>query len=145
MHIHHARVNSFKHSFWPNSGPPRNVLGLFFYLKFYHDEGLIFDLIEILADQLKRNRLGTVPFYYIAPMSKDSLAHAQIYPEFLSVEKQNKAAAPEFPFTHDEAIENGRLKIFEHATEGLSEHFKGPAVIFTGHPSLELGQVKLSQ
>ena len=74
-------------------------------------------------------------------MSKDSLAHAQIYPEFLSVEKQNKAAAPEFPFTHDEAIENGRLKIFEHATEGLSEHFKGPAVIFTGHPSLELGQV----
>jgi len=104
--------------------------------------GLIFDLIEILADQLKRNRLGTVPFYYVAPMSKDSLAHAQIYPEFLSVEKQNKAAAPEFPFTHDEAIENGRLKIFEHATEGLSEHFKGPAVIFTGHPSLELGQAK---
>ena len=82
-----------------------------------------------------------MPFYYVAPMSKDSLAHAQIYPEFLSVEKQNKAAAPEFPFTHDEAIENGRLKIFEHATEGLSEHFKGPAVIFTGHPSLELGQV----
>ena len=110
-----------------------------------HQKGLIFDLIEILADQLKRNRLGTVPFYYVAPMSKDSLAHAQIYPEFLSVEKQNKAAAPEFPFTHDEAIENGRLKIFEHATEGLSEHFKGPAVIFTGHPSLELGQVSKSQ
>ena len=88
--------------------------------------------------------MGTVPFYYVAPMSKDSLAHAQIYPEFLSVEKQNKAAAPEFPFTHDEAIENGRLKIFEHATEGLSEHFKGPAVIFTGHPSLELGQVSKS-
>ena len=36
------------------------------------------------------------------------------------------------------------LKIFEHATEGLSEHFKGPAVIFTGHPSLELGQVSKS-
>ena len=88
------------------------------YWRFYHHKGLIFDLIEILADQLKRNRLGTVPFYYVAPMSKDSLAHAQIYPEFLSVEKQNKAAAPEFPFTHDDAIENGRLKIFEHATEG---------------------------
>ena len=94
-----------------------------------------------MADQLKRNRLGTVPFFYIAPMSKDSLAHAQIYPEFLSVEKQNKAAAPEFPFTHDEAIETGKLKIFDHSTEGMSEAFKGPAVIFTGHPSLELGQV----
>ena len=74
-------------------------------------------------------------------MWKYSLAHAQFYPEFLSVEKQNKAVAPDIPFTHNDAIENGRLQIFGHATEWLSENFKAPEVIFTSHPLLELGQV----
>ena len=57
-------------------------------------------------------------------MWKDGLAHAQIYPEFLSVEKQNKAAAPDtcvgvmcIAFTHDDVIENLRLQNFENATE----------------------------
>ena len=68
------------------------------------------------------------------------MAHAQIFPECLSEQKQSKASNPEFPFLHEELLESGKLKVFEHATDGLSDHFKGPAVIFTGHPTLELGQ-----
>jgi len=102
--------------------------------------GIILDLLEIVMDLLDRERLGSVPIYYIAPFAKDALAHAQIYPEFLSQSKQARASVPEFPFLHEEAIQTGKLKVFSHSTEGLSDHFRGPAVIFTGHPSLELGE-----
>ena len=102
--------------------------------------GIILDLLEIVMDLLERERLGSVPIYYIAPYAKDALAHAQIYPEFLSLTKQNRASVPEFPFLHEEALQTGKLKVFSHSTEGLSDHFRGPAVIFTGHPSLELGE-----
>ena len=80
------------------------------------------------------------PIYFISPIAKQALAHAQIYPECLSEVKQNKASNPEFPFAHDDAIETGRLKVYEYPSSGLSNTFKGPAVIFAGHPTLELGQ-----
>ena len=60
----------------------------------------------------------------------------------MSDTKQQRASVPEFPFLHEEAIQTGKLKIFNHSTEGLSDHFRGPAVIFTGHPTLEIGQAR---
>ena len=35
--------------------------------------GIILDLLEIIMDLLERERLGTVPIYYIAPFAKDAL------------------------------------------------------------------------
>ena len=32
--------------------------------------------------------------------------------------------------------------MLNHSSEGLSDLFRGPAVIFTGHPSLELGEAR---
>jgi len=80
------------------------------------------------------------PIYFISPIAKEALSYAQIYPECLSEQKQNKASNPEFPFAHDDAIETGKLKVFEYSAAGLSNAFKGPCVIFSGHPSLELGE-----
>jgi len=101
-----------------------------------YPSGIIFDLLEIVMDVLS----DLTPIYFISPIAKEALSHAQIYPECLSEVKQNKASNPEFPFAHDDAIETGRLKVYEYPSAGLSNTFKGPAVIFTGHPTLELGQ-----
>ena len=105
-----------------------------------YPSGVVFDLLEILSLQLEQSGLGSVPFYYIAPLAKESLAHAQIFPECLSEPKQSRATNPEFPFIHEELLETGKLKVFEHSADGLSDHFKGPAVIFSGHPTLEMGE-----
>ena len=35
--------------------------------------GIILDLLEIIMDLLERERLGTVPIYYVAPFAKDAL------------------------------------------------------------------------
>jgi len=101
--------------------------------------GVMLDLLEIFIDYLAQMGRGHIPFYFISPIAKAALAHAQIYPEALSEAKQEKASLPQFPFDHDLAIEKGKLKIYEDTNEGLSAIFRGPAVFFGGHPSMELG------
>ena len=62
------------------------------------------------------------PIYFVSPIAREALSYAQIFPECLSEAKQNKAANPEFPFLHDDAIESGKLKVFEYSSQGMGFH-----------------------
>ena len=43
--------------------------------------GVMLDLLEIFIDYLSQMGRGHIPFYFISPIAKAALAHAQIYPE----------------------------------------------------------------
>ncbi|WAR10506.1 INT9-like protein [Mya arenaria] len=77
--------------------------------------GVTYDLFECLSGHLDSCGLSTVPLYFISPVADSTLAYSNIFGECL-----------------------GRLKHFNNIHD-LQQDFKCPCIVFTGHPSLRLG------
>ncbi|XP_070533151.1 integrator complex subunit 9-like [Ptychodera flava] len=101
--------------------------------------GVIYDLFECLSAFMDSAGLTQTPMYFISPVADSSLAYSQIFAEWLCISKQSKVYLPEPPFPHSELVKNGRLKHFPSIHGDFSNQFKTPCVVFTGHPSLRLG------
>lgn len=97
-----------------------------------------------------------ISIYFISVVSESTLAYANIYSEWLSSEKSSKAYVPEDPFIHSEVYQNflnfifiiffklvkcNRIKIFDNLHGSFSREFRTPCILFTGHPSLRVGDV----
>ncbi|XP_052813057.1 integrator complex subunit 9-like isoform X2 [Mya arenaria] len=100
--------------------------------------GVTYDLFECLSGHLDSCGLSTVPLYFISPVADSTLAYSNIFGEWLSASKQSKVYLPEPPFPHAELVSLGRLKHFNNIHD-LQQDFKCPCIVFTGHPSLRLG------
>ncbi|XP_041374952.1 integrator complex subunit 9-like [Gigantopelta aegis] len=103
--------------------------------------GVTYDLFECLSGHMDQCGLSNVPMYFLSPVSDSTLAYSNIFAEWLSQAKQNKVYLPEPPFPHAELVSLGRLKNFKSLHEGLSTDFKNPCIVFSGHPSLRMGDV----
>ncbi|XP_066923310.1 integrator complex subunit 9 homolog [Clytia hemisphaerica] len=103
--------------------------------------GVIYDLFEYVCNFMDGSGLSFIPVYFVSPVAHSSLAHANIYGEWLNQNKQAKMYLPEPPFLHHELVKNGRIKHFSTVHDRLSNNFKSPCVVFTGHPSLRFGDV----
>ncbi|XP_071479583.1 integrator complex subunit 9-like [Diadema antillarum] len=104
-----------------------------------YPSGVIYDLFECLASYMESAGLMQTPLYFISPVADSSLAFSQILSEWLCGVKQSKVYLPEPPFPHAELIKVGRLKHFPSVHGEFSNQFKTPCVVFTGHPSLRMG------
>ncbi|XP_063959379.1 integrator complex subunit 9-like [Lytechinus pictus] len=104
-----------------------------------YPSGVIYDLFECLAGYMESVGLMQTPLYFISPVADSSLAFSQILSEWLCGSKQSRVYLPEPPFPHAELIKNGRLKHFPSVHGEFSNQFKTPCVVFTGHPSLRMG------
>lgn len=105
-----------------------------------YPSGVTYDLFECLSGHLDSCGLSTVPMYFISPVSNSTLAYSNIFGEWLSASKQSKVYLPEPPFPHAELVSLGRLRHFNNVHD-LQNDFKCPCIVFTGHPSLRLGDV----
>lgn len=103
--------------------------------------GVVYDLFEYVCTFMDGSGLSLIPVYFVSPSAHSSLEHANIYAEWLNQTKQAKMYLPEPPFLHHELVKNGRIKQFPTVHDGLSNNFKSPCVVFTGHPSLRFGDV----
>lgn len=105
-----------------------------------YPSGVTYDLFECLSGHLDSCGLSTVPMYFISPVSDSTLAYSNIFGEWLSSSKQSKVYLPEPPFPHAELVSLGRLRNFQNIHD-LQNDFKCPCIVFTGHPSLRMGDV----
>ncbi|KAK7111966.1 hypothetical protein V1264_011503 [Littorina saxatilis] len=105
-----------------------------------YPSGVTYDLFECLSMHLESCGLSNVPLYFVSPVADSSLAYSNIYAEWLSKAKMSKVYLPECPFPHAELVNSGRLKHFKDINE-LGSDFRMPCVLFTGHPSLRMGDV----
>jgi len=103
--------------------------------------GVTFDLFELLSGHLEQCGMAGVPLYFLSPVSDSTLAYSNIFAEWLSSGKQSKVLLPECPFPHADLLAKGRLKNFSSIHSGLATDFHTPCVLFTGHPSLRMGDV----
>ncbi|VDI17077.1 integrator complex subunit 9 [Mytilus galloprovincialis] len=104
-----------------------------------YPSGITYDLFECLSGHLDSCGLSQVPLYFVSPVSDSALAYSNIFAEWLSASKQSRVYLPEAPFPHAELVAIGRLKNCKSIHDGLSEDFKPPCVVFSGHPSLRMG------
>ncbi|XP_033640670.1 integrator complex subunit 9-like [Asterias rubens] len=104
-----------------------------------YPSGIIFDLFECLSGYMDSVGLTQIPMFFVSPVADSTLAYSQIFSEWLCGQKQSKVFLPEPPFPHAELIKTGRLKHFSSIHGDFSDQFKTPCVVFTGHPSLRLG------
>uniref|UniRef100_A0A8R1TPM1 Beta-Casp domain-containing protein n=1 Tax=Onchocerca volvulus TaxID=6282 RepID=A0A8R1TPM1_ONCVO len=102
--------------------------------------GVLYDLLEVISMQLDQHDVPVdVPVYFISPVAESTLAYSNIYAEWLSEKKQNMVNIPEEPFKHGLMSRNGRLKVYENIYDDFCRQMRTPCVIFTGHPSLRIG------
>ncbi|KAH7725425.1 hypothetical protein AAVH_06875 [Aphelenchoides avenae] len=94
--------------------------------------GIIYDLFE-------QNISRDVPVYFISPVADSALAYANIFAEYLSEKKSSKVYIPEEPFMHSELAKSGRIKVYSTIHDSFSREYRSPCVVFTGHPSLRIG------
>ncbi|XP_060063124.1 integrator complex subunit 9-like [Ylistrum balloti] len=106
-----------------------------------YPSGITYDLFECLSGHLDTCGLSTIPMYFMSPVSDSVLAFSNIFAEWLSTVKQSRVYLPEPPFPHAELVTLGRLKHFNNIHDGLNTDFKTPCIVFTGHPSLRMGDV----
>lgn len=104
-----------------------------------YPSGITYDLFECLSGHLDTCGLSTIPLYFLSPVSDSVLAYSNIFAEWLSTVKQSRVYLPEPPFPHAELVTLGRLKHFTNIHDGLNTDFKTPCIVFTGHPSLRMG------
>ncbi|XP_060605120.1 integrator complex subunit 9-like [Ruditapes philippinarum] len=105
-----------------------------------YPSGVTYDLFECLSGHLDSCGLSTVPMYFISPVSDSTLAYSNIFGEWLSSSKQSKVYLPEPPFPHAELVSLGRLRHYKNIHD-MQNDFKCPCIVFTGHPSLRMGDV----
>uniref|UniRef100_A0A0R3S6C7 Beta-Casp domain-containing protein n=1 Tax=Elaeophora elaphi TaxID=1147741 RepID=A0A0R3S6C7_9BILA len=102
--------------------------------------GVLYDLLEVISMQLDQHEVPVdVPVYFISPVAESTLAYSNIYAEWLSEKKQNMVNIPEEPFKHGLMSRNGRLKVYDNIYGDFCRQMRTPCVIFTGHPSLRIG------
>ncbi|MCP9265256.1 Integrator complex subunit 9-like protein [Dirofilaria immitis] len=102
--------------------------------------GVLYDLLEVISMQLDQHDVPVdVPVYFISPVAESTLAYSNIYAEWLSEKKQNMVNIPEEPFKHGLMSRNGRLKVYDNIYDNFCRQMRTPCVIFTGHPSLRIG------
>ncbi|VDK79733.1 unnamed protein product [Litomosoides sigmodontis] len=102
--------------------------------------GILYDLLEVISMQLDQHDVPVdVPVYFISPVAESTLAYSNIYAEWLSEKKQNMVNIPEEPFKHGVMSRNGRLKVYDNIYDDFCRQMRTPCVIFTGHPSLRVG------
>uniref|UniRef100_A0A1I7ZWE9 Beta-Casp domain-containing protein n=1 Tax=Steinernema glaseri TaxID=37863 RepID=A0A1I7ZWE9_9BILA len=102
--------------------------------------GTIYDMFEILCSNMDGGQISVeVPIYFVSPVADSTLAYANIYAEYLSLNKQQRVYIPEEPFSHTQMIKNGRVKVYKEIHGQFSKEFKTPCVMITGHPSLRIG------
>ncbi|XP_063711173.1 integrator complex subunit 9-like isoform X3 [Symsagittifera roscoffensis] len=101
--------------------------------------GVVYDLLECLAGFLNNSGFSNIPICFISPVAQASLAHANIYSEWLNSSKQAKVYLPEPPFVHSNMAKMNSLFVYNHIHGRFSETYKSPSIIFTGHPSLRFG------
>uniref|UniRef100_A0A8C4QK56 Integrator complex subunit 9 n=1 Tax=Eptatretus burgeri TaxID=7764 RepID=A0A8C4QK56_EPTBU len=104
-----------------------------------YPSGVIYDLLECLAQYLDSAGLSGTPLYFLSPVASSSLEFSQIFSEWLCRSKQSKAYLPEPPFIHAELLHSNRLKHFASIHGDFSTEFRQPCVVFAGHPSLRCG------
>uniref|UniRef100_A0A915Q0A4 Beta-Casp domain-containing protein n=1 Tax=Setaria digitata TaxID=48799 RepID=A0A915Q0A4_9BILA len=102
--------------------------------------GVLYDLLEVISMQLDQHDVSVdVPLYFISPVAESTLAYSNIYAEWLSEKKQSMVNIPEEPFKHGLMSRNGRLKVYDNIYGDFCRQMRTPCVIFTGHPSLRIG------
>ncbi|VBB30081.1 unnamed protein product [Acanthocheilonema viteae] len=102
--------------------------------------GVLYDLLEVISVQLDQHEVPVdVPVYFISPVAESTLAYSNIYAEWLSEKKQNMVNIPEEPFKHGLMSRNGRLKVYDNIYGDFCRQMRIPCIIFTGHPSLRIG------
>ncbi|VIO89361.1 conserved hypothetical protein [Brugia malayi] len=102
--------------------------------------GILYDLLEVISMQLDQHDVPVdVPVYFISPVAESTLAYSNIYVEWLSEKKQSMVNIPEEPFKHGLTSRNGRLKVYDNIYGDFCRQMRTPCVIFTGHPSLRIG------
>ncbi|RCN45236.1 hypothetical protein ANCCAN_08736 [Ancylostoma caninum] len=103
--------------------------------------GSIYDLIDVVSRSID-NAGGSIlesRMYFISPVAKGALAYSNVNAEWLAEARQNAVYVPEEPFCHMGLVRNGRLKLYENIYESFCRDYKTPCVVFTGHPSLRIG------
>ncbi|EFO94802.1 hypothetical protein CRE_09329 [Caenorhabditis remanei] len=103
--------------------------------------GPIFELVEAVSDVISATpgiSMDT-PIYFISPVAKSAIAMASISAEWMSESRQNAVYLPEEPYSHNQLIRSGRLKIYDSLYGNFSKEFRTPCIIFASHASLRVG------
>eukprot|EP00850_Spirogloea_muscicola_P003503 SM000014S00291 [mRNA] locus=s14:516177:519763:+ [translate_table: standard] len=101
--------------------------------------GVELELIEQLAAQVQTR---SIPILHISSIAEEALAYANIVPEWLSPERQEKLYAGLPSFGHAELIREGRLQVFPslHCAE-LRRAWKEPCLAIVPYGGLRMGPV----
>jgi len=110
--------------------------------------GITFDLLEAITSHLQQIGLR-VPVYWIGPTTQRALAYANIAPEWVCKERQERIYEPRPPFPYLDLMASGALGHFAstyanpwiQSAESFPSCFHTPCVALAGHTSLRCGQV----
>jgi len=113
-----------------------------------HSCGIILDLLEYVDSSLNATQ------YYVSPVSETVLAYADIVPEWLCKQKQDRVYLPETPFPYSNMIRTAILTQIQNLhtnfaavaiqkpkTYKFPNSLKEPCVIYVGHPTCRYGDV----
>ncbi|TPX68072.1 hypothetical protein SpCBS45565_g03410 [Spizellomyces sp. 'palustris'] len=102
--------------------------------------GTMFELIAIISEYLRSCGLVTTPIHIVSSIAKRSLHLANIQGEWMSLEKQANLYEARQPLIHGRLLEDKLL--FHHDFSASVFQYRGPYIVFVGHPSLQAGQVR---
>ncbi|KND00155.1 uncharacterized protein SPPG_04496 [Spizellomyces punctatus DAOM BR117] len=102
--------------------------------------GTMFELIAIISEYLRSCGLVTTPIHIVSSIAKRSLHLANIQGEWMSLEKQANLYEARQPLIHGRLLEDKLL--FHHDFSASVYQYRGPYIVFVGHPSLQAGQVR---
>ncbi|KAI6176097.1 Beta-Casp domain-containing protein [Aphelenchoides bicaudatus] len=104
--------------------------------------GYFFDLLEVVFGAIEEFQIPRdVPVYFISSCANSTFAFINVYTEWLKKERASKVNNPEEPFVFGDLVRDNRIKIYDTITGAFSKEFKSPCIVFTGHPSLHIGNV----
>eukprot|EP01095_Lingulamoeba_sp_RSL-Kostka_P015286 TRINITY_DN697_c1_g1_i2.p1 TRINITY_DN697_c1_g1~~TRINITY_DN697_c1_g1_i2.p1 ORF type:complete len:687 (-),score=161.08 TRINITY_DN697_c1_g1_i2:36-2096(-) len=107
-----------------------------------YPSGLIYELFEHIYNYLSSQKINNIPLFFISSVANHSLAYSDIIAEWLCPKKQEKVNKPEPPFYHEKMMSENQLYFFDNITDLIHDpNFREPCVIFSGHPSLRMGDI----
>ncbi|KAL7094339.1 hypothetical protein ACP275_11G097400 [Erythranthe tilingii] len=103
--------------------------------------GIVLQLLEQLAVALENENIK-VPIFVVSSVAEELMAYANIIPEWLCEQLQNRFYSGQPLFTHAEMLKAKRLYLFPaiHSLK-LLKNWQEPCIVFCPHWSFRLGPV----
>ncbi|KAJ7539910.1 hypothetical protein O6H91_11G114700 [Diphasiastrum complanatum] len=102
--------------------------------------GLIFELIEEIALELRSATVGHIPMFYVSSAAEELLAYSNIIPEWLGPSRQEKLYAGEALFGIAGLLkEKDLIPLHSLQTPEFLKLWQEPCVVFAAHWGLRMG------